>query len=104
MKIWHITNQDEHTKDVPEKENFVVLIGHWTSCLWYGGEDPEPIFWENVKKWCYLEDLLHENAQLAHKVDVALAGLKYIQQNCLEYAADYMDYADTLIERIKDTK
>lgn len=56
--IWHITNQDENTTDVPEEEGFVVLIGHWTSCLWYGGETPEPIFWENVKKWCYLDDLL----------------------------------------------
>ena len=59
---------------------------------------------ERITKWCYLDDLLHENAQLTHKVDVALAGLKYIQQNCLEYAADYMDYADALIEKIKDTK
>lgn len=62
---------------------------------------------EHITKWAYLNDLLaleHENAQLTHKVAVALAGLKYIQQNCLEYAADYMDYADTLIERIKDTK
>lgn len=59
---------------------------------------------EHITTWAYLDDLLHENAQLAHKVDAALAGLKYIQQNCLDYAADYMDYADTLIERIKDTK
>lgn len=101
--IWHITNQDKKTTDIPEEENFVVLVGAWVACIYF----PEPILWENVKKWCYLDDLLnleHENAQLAHKVDVALAGLKYIQQNCLEYAADYMDYADTLIEKIKDTK
>ena len=56
--IWHITNQDENTTDVPEEESFVVLIGNWTSCLWYGGETPEPIFWKNVKRWCYLDDLL----------------------------------------------
>lgn len=62
--IWHITNQDENTTDVPEEENFVVLIGHWTSCLWYGGEEPEPIFWENVKKWCYLDDLLALESEL----------------------------------------
>lgn len=73
--IWHITNQDENTTDVPEEEGFVVLIGHWTSCLWYGGETPEPIFWENVKKWCYLDDLLALETELDRTrkaLDVAL--------------------------------
>lgn len=82
--IWHITNQDENTTDVPEEEGFVVLIGHWTSCLWYGGETPEPIFWENVKKWCYLDDLLALETELERTrkaLDVA--------KNAINSAADH---------------
>lgn len=30
----------------------------WATCLWYGGEKPEEIFWENVKRWAYLEDTI----------------------------------------------
>lgn len=76
--IWHITNQDENTTDVPEEEGFVVLIGHWTSCLWYGGETPEPIFWENVKKWCYLDDLLACEQELIRTHKALDKGMEHI--------------------------
>lgn len=85
--------------------SMLAIDGGWNPILlpdFYNMDDFDKA--EHITKWVYLDELLHENAQLAHKVDVALAGLKYIQQNCLEYAADYMDYADTLIEKIKDTK
>lgn len=101
--IWHkLPEQPENGRDVIEKWHH--LGTHYTHFVAKNGIAEDNPF---TDAWCYLDDLLaleHENAQLAHKVDVALAGLKYIQQNCLEYAADYMDYADVLIEKIKDTK
>lgn len=80
--IWHITNKNEKPTDIPEKENFVVLIGHWTSCLWYGGEEPESIFWENVKRWCYLDELIIENER-TRKV---LKKAKSVLTNLNDYA------------------
>ena len=50
--IWKTPDQK------PEKENHIVLVGAWATCLWYGGEKPEEIFWENVKRWAYLEDII----------------------------------------------
>lgn len=50
--IWRTPDQK------PEKENHIVLVGAWATCLWYGGEKPEEIFWENVKRWAYLEAII----------------------------------------------
>ena len=33
-------------------------------------------------------------------LDVAVDGVKYMRNNCLEYAADYMDKADEILEQI----
>lgn len=100
--IWHITNQDENTTDVPEKENFVVLIGHWTSCLWYGGEEPEPIFWENVKKWCYLDDLLALETELA-KCKKQVKKLREQNRILRESVGEYFNkWIDANIQAIKD--
>lgn len=33
-------------------------------------------------------------------LDVAVDGIKYMRNNCLEYAADYMDKADEILEQI----
>ena len=103
--IWHITNQNKDTTDVPEEENMVVLDGVMGySCLWYGGATPEPIFWENVKKWCYLDDLLAletKNKDLSDKIgkletelertrkalDVAVDALKTVKRYLCEMPA-----------------
>ena len=106
--IWHITNQDENTTDMPEKENLVVLIGHWTSCLWYGGETPEPIFWKNVKKWCYLDDLLALETELdrTHKaLDKAKNRLQELKDiiACppdVSYETGVSMYADGVLQEI----
>lgn len=50
--IWKTPDQK------PEKENHIVLVGAWATCLWYGGEKPEEIFWECIKRWAYLEDII----------------------------------------------
>lgn len=109
--IWHITNQDENTTDVPEEEGFVVLIGHWTSCLWYGGETPEPIFWENVKKWCYLDDLLALETELERTrkaLDVATGFIKGISQTVIndcdnQYVVlgNFKKFAEDTLNQIK---
>lgn len=36
------------------------------------------------------------------KLDIAVDGITYMRNNCLDYAADYMDYADEILEQIKD--
>ena len=33
-------------------------------------------------------------------LDVAVDGIKYMRNNCLEYASDYMDKADEILEQI----
>lgn len=77
--IWHITNKNKDNTDIPEEENMVVLDGVMGySCLWYGGENPEPIFWENVKRWCYLDELILESERTRKALDVARNGLEYI--------------------------
>ena len=34
-------------------------------------------------------------------LEIAIDGIKYMRNNCLEYAADYMDKADEILEQIK---
>ena len=66
----------------PEKENHIVLVGAWASCLWYGGEKPEKIFWENVKRWAYLEDIIAQAdkaERLQKAVDLAIHSFNEIR-------------------------
>ena len=73
--IWKTPDQK------PEKENHIVLVGAWASCLWYGGEKPEEIFWENVKRWAYLEDIITQAdkaERLQKAVDLAVHTLNEI--------------------------
>ena len=63
--IWKTPDQK------PEKENHIVLVGAWASCLWYGGEKPEEIFWENVKRWAYLEEIIAQ-ADKAERLQKAI--------------------------------
>lgn len=98
--IWHITNQDENTTDVPEEEGFVVLIGHWASCLWYGGETPEPIFWENVKKWCFLDDLLALETELDRTRKALGYAIDVIQTVAKMSDKLSREYGETLVEQL----
>lgn len=70
--IWHITNKNEKPTDIPEKGNFIILDGVLcNSGLWYDGEEPI-IFWENVKRWCYLDELILENERTRKTLDFAV--------------------------------
>ena len=40
------------------------------------------------------------NKNLDNALEVAIEGLTYMRNNCLSYAADYMDYADGVLEKI----
>ena len=74
----------------PEKENHIVLVGAWATCLWYGGEKPEEIFWENVKRWAYLEEIIAQAdkaERLQKAVDIAEEALKYARQRWLDNTA-----------------
>ena len=82
--IWKMPDQK------PEKENHIVLVGAWATCLWYGGEKPEEIFWENVKRWAYLEEIIAQAdkaERLQEAVDVANEALKYARQRGLDNTA-----------------
>ena len=75
--IWKTPDQK------PEKENHIVLVGAWASCLWYGGEKPEEIFWENVKRWAYLEEIIAQAdkaERLQKAVDLALQVLDNVSE------------------------
>jgi hypothetical protein len=81
--IWHITNQNRKPIDIPEKENFIILDGVLgNSGLWYGGEEPI-IFWENVKRWCYLDELILENERTRKALDVAVDALNRIDKQLM---------------------
>ena len=67
----------------PEKENHIVLVGAWASCLWYGGEKPEEIFWENVKRWAYLEDTIAQ-ADKAERLQKAVDYALHVLDNVSE--------------------
>lgn len=75
--IWKTPDQK------PEKENHIVLVGAWASCLWYGGEKPEEIFWENVKRWAYLEDIITQ-ADKAERLERAVQYLKRLHIATIE--------------------
>jgi len=47
-------------------------------------------------------DLKDEVEKLQKMFSIAKNGLVYMQENVLEYAADYMDYADDVLEEIKE--
>lgn len=36
------------------------------------------------------------------QIEIAVDGIKYMRNNCLEYAADYMDKADEILEQITE--
>lgn len=40
------------------------------------------------------------NKNLDNALEAAIEGLTYIRNNCLSYAADYMDYADGVLQYI----
>ena len=74
--IWKTPDQK------PEKENHIVLVGAWATCLWYGGEKPEEIFWENVKRWAYLEEIIAQAdkaERLRKAVDLAVHSFNEIR-------------------------
>lgn len=45
-------------------------------------------------------DILGQHRRTRKALDVAVDGIKYMRNNCLEYAADYMDKADEILEQI----
>ena len=46
------------------------------------------------------EELWQELIRTRKALEIAVDGIKYMRNNCLEYAADYMDKADEILEQI----
>lgn len=46
------------------------------------------------------KELWQELIRTRKALEIAVDGIKYMRNNCLEYAADYMDKADEILEQI----
>ena len=91
--VWKMPDQK------PEKENHIVLVGAWATCLWYGGEKPEEIFWENVKRWAYLEEIIAQ-ADKAERLQKAVDLIANMEQRlCID---DPVDILDDVLKIAKD--
>lgn len=55
---------------------------------------------DRVRSCGNCNDMLKELNRTKKALDVAVDGIKYMRNNCLEYAADYMDKADEILEQI----
>ena len=76
--IWHTA------KEKPMLHRDIILCGNgWSMAIDIIPETVNNICWENVEKWCYLEDLLALETKLERTrkaLDVALDKLKRIQK------------------------
>ena len=52
--------------------------------------------------WIGTSSLWKALANTKKKLDIAVDGITYMRNNCLNYAADYMDYADGILEQINN--
>ena len=91
-----------HTKDENPDANVGFAcyrsLSHVENCTYLqnGGFQP-------TGSWAYVKDILALETELERTrkaLDVAVDGIKYMRNNCLEYAADYMDKADEILEQI----
>ena len=48
----------------------------------------------------YVSDIKSKLEHTKKKLEIAVDGITYMRNNCLDYAADYMDYADGILEQI----
>ncbi|MBP5789268.1 MAG: hypothetical protein J6W29_03435 [Neisseriaceae bacterium] len=57
---------------------------------------------DNYEKKHYLAtpEFWQELIRTRKALEIAVDGIKYMRNNCLEYAADYMDKADDILEQI----
>lgn len=60
--IWH------NKKEIPMMHTDIILCGDgWSMPIGIVPETINTICWENVEKWCYLDDLLALEAKLEQK-------------------------------------
>lgn len=50
----------------------------------------------------YVSDIKSKLEHTRKALGIAVDGITYMRNNCLDYAADYMDYADGILEQIKE--
>ena len=105
--IWHSASE------IPLFDDTVVFIDDLNN--WHTGytqrdndgitdHDSGEIYTEeNLLRWAYIKDFLTLETELGRTrkaLEIAVDGIKYMRNNCLEYAADYMDKADEILEQI----
>lgn len=105
--IWHKPSEtprnyrdiiEHHKANDYDNNTLIEQYDIWTT----GGSSKNP-FDEYTIRWAYVEDLIACEQDLIDtkkKLDIAVDGIKYMRNNCLEYAADYMDKADEILEQI----
>lgn len=87
--IWHTTNEK------PMLHRDIILCGDgWSMAMDIIPETVNNICWKNVKKWCYLDDLIKENDYTRKALDVAIDALKEINKN-----AFLTDYAQSVLDK-----
>jgi hypothetical protein len=96
--IWHTPPQ---TPDVFKSHPIIVVYEAGDQIEQMDSKEYSDLVGERyVNRWCYVDDLIKENDHTRKALDVAVDGIKYMRNNCLEYAADYMDAADNILEQI----
>ena len=88
--IWHTT------KEKPMMNRDIILCGDgWSMSIDIIPETVNTICWENVEKWCYLDDLLAIETELDRTrkaLDVAVDALKYankcIKGGCINWETE----------------
>ena len=101
--MWQLLENDERIKGITMTELKRI-------CPFCGGEmigtTGHPICHYNPDCIIYDEsvpqELLDLLADTKKKLDICVDGITYMRNNCLDYAADYMDYADGILEQINN--
>ena len=74
--VWHTT------KEKPMLHRDIILCGDgWSMPIDIMPETVNNICWENVEKWCYVDDLIKENDHTRKVLDKAIWWLNEIVEN-----------------------
>lgn len=92
--VWHTADKK------PMLQRDIILCGDgWSMAIDVIPETINNICWENVEKWCYLDDLIKENERTRKALEIAVDALKSAQQYICSDKKSYQ-IIQTAIEQI----
>lgn len=72
--IWHTADEK------PMLQRDIILCGDgWSMAMDIIPETVNNICWKNVKKWCYLDDLIKESDHTRKALEIAIQYIKHTQ-------------------------